>query len=160
MRQLPSTVLMISSEQEPQSARKMPMCKPYEWSSLKALDSVSVWWNLMGYCRTVFDVRNDAVYWDDAREIAVSLLVRICRIGFFRLDENMVEIHVQRYEQMKMLQWYKRGAAYNLSAKKIFSGKYLSFCHSLLITIYSLITYSSWQKFYLKYDLSFSVRPR
>ena len=27
--------------------------------------------------------------------------------------------------------------------KKLFSGKYLSFCHLLLITIYSLITYSS-----------------
>ena len=26
--------------------------------------------------------------------IAVSMLVRICRIGFSRLDENMVEIHV------------------------------------------------------------------
>ena len=55
----------------------------------------------------------------------------------------MAKIMVQRYEQMEMLQWYKRGADYNLSAKKIFFGKYLSFCHSLLITIYSLITYSS-----------------
>ena len=55
----------------------------------------------------------------------------------------MAKIMVQRYEQMEMLQWYKRGAAYNLSAKKIFSEKYLSFCHSLLITIYSLIIYSS-----------------
>ena len=27
--------------------------------------------------------------------------------------------------------------------KKFFFGKYLSFCHLLLITIYSLITYSS-----------------
>ena len=35
----------------------------------------------------------------------------------------MAKIMVQRYEQMKMLQWYKRGAAYNLSAKKIFFGK-------------------------------------
>ena len=56
-------------------------------------------------------------------------MLRICRIGFFRLDENMVEIHVQRYEQMKMLQWYECGVAYNLSAKKKISGKYLSFCH-------------------------------
>ena len=33
--------------------RLVPMCKPYEWSSLKALDSVSAWWNLTGvlpYC--------------------------------------------------------------------------------------------------------------
>ena len=44
--------------------------------------------------------------------------------------------------------------------QKFFFGKYLSFCHSLLITIYSLITCSSWQKLYLKYNLSFSVRPR
>ena len=43
---------------------------------------------------TVFDVCNDAVYWDNAREIAISLFVRILRIGFFRLDVNMVEIHV------------------------------------------------------------------
>lgn len=44
---------------------------------------------------TVFDVRNDAVCRDDAKEVAVSLLVRILRIGFFRLDENMVEIHAR-----------------------------------------------------------------
>lgn len=43
---------------------------------------------------TILDVRNNAVYWDETREIAVNLLVRILRIGFFRLDENMVEIHV------------------------------------------------------------------
>ena len=40
-----------------------------------------------------------------------------------RTQVNMVEIHVQRYEQMKMLQWYECGAAYNLSAKKTFFGK-------------------------------------
>ena len=55
------------------------------------------------------------------------------------MEYSMAKIMLQRYEQMEMLQWYKRGAAYNLSAKKnFFSGKYLSFCHSLLITIYSL----------------------
>ena len=41
----------------------------------------------------------------------------------------MAKIMVQRYEQMKMLQWYKRGAAYNLSAKKIFSE---NICHSVI----------------------------
>lgn len=45
---------------------------------------------------TVFDVRNDAVYRNDARKIAVSLLIRILRVGFFRLDENMVEIHARQ----------------------------------------------------------------
>ena len=45
---------------------------------------------------TVFDVRNDAVYRDDARKIAVSLLVRILRIGFFRHDENIVEFHARQ----------------------------------------------------------------
>ena len=39
---------------------------------------------------------NDAIYWNDAREVAVNLLVRILRISFFTLDENMVEIHAKQ----------------------------------------------------------------
>ena len=42
----------------------------------------------------------------------------------------MAKIMVQRYEQMEMLQWYKRGAAYNLSAKKIFFRE--NICHSVI----------------------------
>lgn len=67
---------------------------------------------------TVFDVRNDAVYRDDAREIAVNLLVRILRIGFFRLDENMVEIHVDNlagFEQsIFMLSFIRRSLSLGL----------------------------------------------
>ena len=33
------------------------------------------------------------------------------------MEYSMAKIMVQRYEQMKMLQWNKRRAAYNLSAK-------------------------------------------
>ena len=68
------------------------------WNPLTACQPDGTW---RMYCRTVFYVRNDTVYWDDAREIAASLLVRIRRIGFFRLDENMVEIHVQRYSRCR-----------------------------------------------------------
>ena len=32
------------------------MCKPYEWSSLKALDNVSAWWNLTGVLPSRFSM--------------------------------------------------------------------------------------------------------
>ena len=45
------------------------------------------------------------------------------------MEYSMAKIMVQRYEQMKMLQWYKCGAAYNLSAKKFFQE---NICHSVI----------------------------
>ena len=43
---------------------------------------------------TVFDVRNDAVYWDDAREISVSLLVRFDGL---EPDTTYLERGINRY---------------------------------------------------------------